>query len=52
MEVVYQAVGEYGETYSGLYRSWYDLQGALLADEWLAIEYNIGSVTIVEVEVL
>lgn len=52
MEVVYQAVGEYGETYSKLYRSWYDLQGVLLADSWLAKEYNNGSVTIVEIEVL
>ena len=52
VEVVYQAVGEYGETYSKLYRSWYDLQGVLLADEWLAKEYNNGSVTIVEIEVL
>jgi hypothetical protein len=50
--VVYQAVGEYGETYSKLYRSWYDLQGVLLADEWLANEYNNGSVTIVELEIL
>ena len=51
MEVVYQAVGEYGEAMSKLYRSWFDLQGVLLADSWLANQYNNGLVTIVEVEI-